>query len=132
MRVWALHLESQLSQQHRAAQAAEVAGIAVKEGLPAIVGGDLNAGLYFADLLYDRVGKAEAIDEVLKNLNAQGFVDAHLGLAQEARKTHKPGNILDFLLGRGVKSSGAAICSQAACDGLSDHLPIWAVFQEGE
>ena len=52
-------------------------------------------------------------------------MDAHLTLDPKARPTRR-GVVIDLLLGRDVSFANPEVCSEALCDGLSDHLPLWA------
>lgn len=116
-----LHLESALGDAERTAQAAEIARETAGLPHPVIVGGDLNAGLYFLD-----VQNGETVDPTVAALTSAGFADAHQGLPYEGRITAPGyGFVLDLVLGRGIGFNAAAVGDAALWDALSDHRPVW-------
>jgi endonuclease/exonuclease/phosphatase family metal-dependent hydrolase len=116
-----LHLESAVGDAERTAQAAEIAAATARLPHPVLVGGDLNAGLYFLD-----VQQGGTVDPTVAALTTAGFVDAHQGLPYEARVT-APGYafVLDLILGRGLGFRDPTVGSATPWDTLSDHRPVW-------
>lgn len=116
-----LHLESAIGDAERTAQATEIARVAAGLPHPVVIGGDLNAGLYFLD-----VQQGETVDPTVAALASEGFADAHQGLPYEARVTAPAyGFVLDLVLGRGIRFDDPGI-GDATWDALSDHRPVWA------
>ena len=118
--VQSLHFESGLSDGPiRAAQAAELAALGNAQPHPVVIGGDTNAGLYILDL-----ENGTTNEDTVNAFFDAGYVDTHASLPLEERRTHSTGFILDILFVRDQAVSDPSLCS--ACDGLSDHRPIWA------
>jgi len=119
---YALHFESSPSDNAiQIAQAIETAEHGLTRPFTVVQAGDTNAPFYFIDLLE----KGDPIDQVTQAFFERGYVDAHEPLPREERPTRE-GLVLDIMFGRPDHFSDPAVCPHALCDGLSDHLPIWA------
>ena len=119
-----VHLESGGDGTERTAQAAEAATAARAQALPSVIGGDMNTGLYFADVQ----GQSETpLDPTVPELTSRGFIDAHASLPGDQRVT-SPGDgfVLDLIFGHDVTFSYPGIGSVDRWATLSDHLPVWA------
>jgi endonuclease/exonuclease/phosphatase family metal-dependent hydrolase len=122
LQVHSLHFESGiLDGPIRAAQAAELADLALARGTPAVIGGDTNAGGYVLDLV-----NGTQNDATTQAFFTRGFLDTHADLPATDRATHEPGLVLDIMFTSGPVASAPVVCPEADCVGLSDHLPIWA------
>lgn len=122
LQVHSLHFESGLLDGRiRAAQAAELADLALTRGVPAVIGGDANSGAYILDLVTGthNEGTTEAFFD-------RGFLDTHVELPPTERATHDPGLVLDLIFTSELFASNPGICPVADCGALSDHLPVWA------
>ena len=122
LRVYSVHFESgRRSELHRVAQAMEVTEDASRSPLPAVIGGDMNAGAYLHDLR--RGSRRDGASIVLRE---RGFADAHSGLPSDARVTTRSGVAIDLIFGRRVRLGEAGIGPPEPWERLSDHLPVWA------
>jgi len=124
VRLYGLHLESTLSVlEVRDAQAEEIAADAQDVTHPVIAGGDFNTFFYFSDLKHGTLN-----EPAVKSFVDRGFVDAHQGLALEDRYTsYDPiSMVIDLIMVRGLEVTDAGRCPPARCEGLSDHLPVFA------
>lgn len=124
VRLYVVHYESEVETLHiRDAQADEVA----LDGLDAetvIVGGDFNAYGASSDL---RTGQRN--DNPTQSFLSRGYVDAHGRLDPDDRQTSTAVPLtIDFVFSRGIEAEDAGLCPLEQCGGLSDHLPLWAVF----
>ncbi|WAS96972.1 endonuclease/exonuclease/phosphatase family protein [Nannocystis punicea] len=119
--VYSLHFESGAGDgAYRAAQAIELAEHGLRQPHRVVLGGDMNAALYFLDL------GASRSEETTRPLLDRGWLDAHRSLPGSQRVTHHPGLVLDLLFSSGPFTSAPGLCSLADCPDLSDHAPIWA------
>jgi endonuclease/exonuclease/phosphatase family metal-dependent hydrolase len=122
LHVAALHLESSGDMSIRTAQAAEAAEEGLAQPWPVVMGGDLNAGLYFVD-----VQEGVPTDPTVMELTNRGYVDAHGALPYEQRITDPDMSfILDLILGRNADFLAPGVGDGPTWDGLSDHRPVWA------
>jgi len=124
LRVYALHLESEADWEDlRAAQAREVVDDAAAVTGPVVAGGDLNSFFLMAD-----IERGSAVDAATQVFLRSGFADAHGGLPLDQRYTaHMLRDVvLDLIFVRGAPVVARGICPDAVCEGLSDHLPVWA------
>lgn len=120
--VQALHFESGINDGPiRAAQAAELAALGLDQPYPPIIGGDTNAGLYAFDLAGGTMN-----DTTVGAFFDAGYVDTHAALAPDQRATRAPGLVIDLIFVHGLAAGDAAVCPNATCGGLSDHMPVWA------
>jgi endonuclease/exonuclease/phosphatase family metal-dependent hydrolase len=121
LRLYAVHYESgALDGPLRAAQAAETADHALAVGHTALVGGDMNAGTYAADLLF-----GTATDRTAGAFLERGFTDAHAALPYARRITHDPALVLDLIMGTSTAFRDSDVCPTATCRSLSDHNAVW-------
>ena len=119
--LYSVHFESSLGQEERTAQAAETADDGVAQPHLAIIGGDMNTGLFALDLTF-----GTETDTTYTEITSRGFFDAHRDLPRDDRITAPDhGFILDLLFASEDVFSEPGICS-AACETLSDHYPVWA------
>jgi len=102
-------------------QARETAGFAADHAGIVVAGGDTNAPFYGIDLHLD-----SDADLTIEAFEDQGFSDAHLSIDPIERGTIDAGFIIDLILTKRAEVLDAGICAEADCEGLSDHLPIWA------
>jgi endonuclease/exonuclease/phosphatase family metal-dependent hydrolase len=122
LRLYSVHFESgRGADAYRADEARELVEDAASLAQGAIIGGDMNTSAYLGDL---RDGTAK--DGATQALLAVGWVDAHAGLAPEARGTSPSGVAIDLIFGKGVAFTGAGVGSREQWEGLSDHYPVWA------
>lgn len=124
LRVYALHLESEADWEDlREAQAREVVADAASVTGPVVVGGDLNSFFFMTD-----IATGSTVDASTQVFFRSGFTDAHAGLPLDDRYTaHMLRDVvLDLIFLRGAPVVARGICPDNACEGLSDHLPVWA------
>lgn len=121
LHVTAVHFESNIVEiEVQVAQAEETAQRALDRPIPALVGGDMNAPLYGADLI-----DGSTRDGTTQAFLTRGFADTHLALPVEARATIEPGFVIDLMFST-APSTAPGVCETSGCGGLSDHRAIWA------
>ena len=101
LRLYSVHFESAISEDPRYLQAREIAEDGLTNPRIAIVGGE--------------------------QFLTRGYTDAHASLSLAERIT-APSNdfILDLLMASEDVFVDAGVCKNEACQGLSDHFPVWA------
>jgi endonuclease/exonuclease/phosphatase family metal-dependent hydrolase len=121
--LYSLHFESHPSDgEYRDAQAVELAEHGLEQPFRVIQGGDSNAPAYWLDL-----ANGSAVDQTTQAWLTRGYVDTHAALRPEDRATTDLGVVIDVMFTTSTGASDARVCEAgSACDGLSDHLPIWA------
>jgi endonuclease/exonuclease/phosphatase (EEP) superfamily protein YafD len=95
-----------------------------KHNGPVVIAGDMNTGLYMADL--NTGGHADRTPPVYFK---EGYEDAHAALPSEKRITHGNKGIhmtLDLIFTKGLTVKESGVCGEAACTGLSDHELVWS------
>lgn len=124
-RFYAIHFESDISQEMRTLQAIETAEDGLASPIPVVIGGDYNSGLYAVDLRYGTDS-----DTVIDAMIERGYQDTHAPLDAVARVTSpESGFVLDLLFANGDFMHAPGVCPKASCEGLSDHLPVWATMR---
>ncbi len=126
LRVYSVHYSSSIPHVTRTAQAKETVAHSATIDSPVVIAGDLNVGLYFADIKKQPATLDQPNDPTVRVLVDAGFADAHRGLSYEQRITHPPLLVLDLVMGRGAGFRDPGRCPPKRCGKLSDHLPIWA------
>lgn len=126
LRVYAMHLDSDLDNaDKRAAAAAELTAHAAETKGPVIMGGDCNTYTYLNDLL-----TGSHNDSAVQTFLNTGFMDAHAGIPAKKRGTTNSDYlvraVIDLMFIRGADVMASGICPAKICDPLSDHLPIWS------
>lgn len=118
--VTSVHFESNISEQWRSAQAVEMAELGLLSNSRVLIGGDINSGLYRADLL---VGGE--LDQTARAFLERGYWDAHAEVGVDERPT-RGGMILDVLFTNAPFTSSPGLLEKADWEALSDHSPVWA------
>ncbi|MEC9465572.1 MAG: endonuclease/exonuclease/phosphatase family protein [Myxococcota bacterium] len=122
LRLYSVHFESAISEDPRYLQAREIAEDGLTNPRIAIVGGDFNTG--YLSLELENGGDWDLTAE---QFLTRGYTDAHASLSLAERIT-APSNdfILDLLMASEDVFVDAGVCKNEACQGLSDHFPVWA------
>lgn len=124
VRLYVVHLESTLSTlEIRDAQAEEIALDAEPVSYPVIAGGDFNTFFYIGDLMTNNL-----LEPSVKSFVDRGYTEVHSGIPLELRyTTFDPlPLVIDLIMTRGVTVTRADRCQPDSCEGLSDHLPVFA------
>jgi endonuclease/exonuclease/phosphatase family metal-dependent hydrolase len=119
---YSLHFESSPADNEiQIAQAIETAEHGLGRPHSVVQAGDTNAPFYFIDLLSENDPK----DGVTQAFFTRGYLDAHAELPYPGRETRE-NLVLDIIFGHAAAFSEPAVCAKSVCEGLSDHLPVWA------
>ena len=119
--VYAVHFESDLVETTRAAQATEIAEDGLELPYLVVVGGDMNSGMYYFDLIMN-----SSSDETIRPFFERGYWDAHGNVDPANRITYPDtGFILDVIMVDADAFVHPGMCPADVCGELSDHLPIW-------
>ena len=122
LRLYSVHFESAISEDPRYLQAREIAEDGLTDSRTAIVGGDFNTG--YLSLELENGGEWDLTAE---QFLTRGYTDAHAALPLAERITAPTnGFILDLIMGSQDIFTEAGVCRSEACQGLSDHFPVWA------
>ena len=122
LRLYSVHFESAISEDPRYKQAREIAEDGLTNPRPVIVGGDFNTG--YLSLELENGGEWDLTAE---QFLSRGYTDAHDGLSLAERITAPSIDfILDLIMGSEDLFIEAGVCNAEACQGLSDHYPVWA------
>jgi len=123
--VYSIHFESNIGQEYRSAQAAELAEDGLGLAGPVVIGGDANSGLYYVDL---SAGTDSC--ETVRQFLDRGYADTHASLTLAERITAPDsGFILDLIFVRNATWRDPGVGAEETCGRLSDHLPVWATLE---
>lgn len=123
LRLVVVHFESHpVNGDVRDAQAVEMAELGLSVPHRAIVGGDMNAPVYWIE-----VQRNVTEDPTVHAFLDRGYIDAHATIPGNERATAGSGFVIDLIVGTpGVTFADAAVCPGELCDDYSDHRPVWA------
>lgn len=126
LRLVVVHFESHpINGDARDAQAVEMAELGLSVPHPAVVGGDMNAPMYWLE-----VQDFDIEDPTVHAFLDRGYADAHAGQPIEQRSTAGSGLVIDLIVGTpGIAFTDAEVCPGEVCDAYSDHRPVWATVE---
>jgi endonuclease/exonuclease/phosphatase family metal-dependent hydrolase len=122
LHLYSLHMSSGADEtSYRASLINELIAHAADKPFDVIIGGDTNAWVYSMDL-----ASGASNDQVIVNLTEAGYHDSHRELEYGDRISLSSGLVLDLIFANRDIFQNPAVCPAAICEGLSDHLPVWA------